>query len=168
MYPSVVFSTVSFIVLAEGVPVEQAEINIDGYEDAVFSDHQGKAHAVLTVGTHNFTVSANGYVSYQGQFELDESDIELNINLDVATSISVDIGLPLHIFPNPASDVLNISLTPGINNYLEVYSSNGKLIHTETSEQAEIRLDLANYYKGLYILTIKAGNAIRSGKFLKN
>ncbi|MFT4601154.1 MAG: hypothetical protein ACI857_001332 [Arenicella sp.] len=59
----------------------------------------------------------------------------------------------LQIFPNPASDVLNIKSATGIAK-LNVYDLSGKLIYTEVSNSNIIQIGLSDFESGIYVINV--------------
>jgi hypothetical protein len=72
------------------------------------------------------------------------------------------------IFPNPATDVLNIETSLYKNLQLEIYNVVGQL-QTETSLQQGLnRIDISKYARGIYFYRIiNKGHFLESGKFIK-
>jgi len=73
--------------------------------------------------------------------------------------------LKVNVFPNPASDILNIS---GLikNAKIEIVNLLGvKVLEQETiSETDHLKLDLSSLKQGIYFLIIREGNAIQMKK----
>lgn len=70
-----------------------------------------------------------------------------------------------NIYPNPATDYLNIQLEDNKIEEMELFSSNGKSLIRETQiSDTEFKLDLSSYLKGIYFLRIKAGDEVITRK----
>jgi PKD repeat protein len=66
-------------------------------------------------------------------------------------------------FPNPANDQVTIK-NIGANQSVEIYSVDGKLIHTEISSTVDVILNTTTWNTGLYIVRINEGNNSKVGK----
>jgi PKD repeat protein len=66
-------------------------------------------------------------------------------------------------FPNPANDQVTIK-NIGANQAVEIYSVDGKLIHTEISSTVDVILNTTTWNTGLYIVRINEGNNSKVGK----
>lgn len=167
MYPSVVYSMVSFHLSSQGMAVDQAVIQIDGLDEALHTNHEGMAFMVLATGTHTYTVSADGYHPQEGVFDLEETDLDISLELDVATHTTISHNITVNVYPNPASNHITIKLTEGGTHYLDVYSSEGKLMHAQLMEESSVGLDLSVYPTGFYYVRIKTGETFQTVKFIK-
>ncbi|GAB4207439.1 MAG: hypothetical protein Fur0023_18260 [Bacteroidia bacterium] len=64
------------------------------------------------------------------------------------------------IFPNPATDVLNIS-TYEKNYSVKIYDISGRLMHYHNNtDETSFTLDISNYQKGMYLIQIEKNNKI--------
>lgn len=71
------------------------------------------------------------------------------------------------VYPNPATDFVNIQLNSGKESTLKVFNSQGKLMHTVESSTANIQLDLSSLSAGLYIIQVSNSEGESSLKLLK-
>ncbi|SCX99748.1 Por secretion system C-terminal sorting domain-containing protein [Nonlabens sp. Hel1_33_55] len=69
------------------------------------------------------------------------------------------------LFPNPASDILNIE-TPAVIQSITIYGLDGKLIRAELT--TEKSLNVQSLSNGLYIIKLTTNNGTESIPFLKN
>lgn len=75
----------------------------------------------------------------------------------------------LKVFPNPASNVLNIQLDLNKNNSLKTYQIfdiQGKLVYTQNTTDCLLDLNVSDYAKGMYILVVNTNNQTLKTKFL--
>ncbi len=72
------------------------------------------------------------------------------------------------IYPNPASDIVNIKLDSGIDEFKLLDLTGKELCHITYSNNtnADIQLDLTNYNRGLYIVEIRTGELTTRKKLL--
>ncbi len=73
------------------------------------------------------------------------------------------------VYPNPATNFVNISLTPNSNaNKFEIYDITGKLIVLRQLESSLTTINVTDLSKGLYFYSIKNNDkTIDTGKFIK-
>ena len=89
--------------------------------------------------------------------------------LTPTSSVSESMMQSSVIYPNPASDLLNIS-TPGIKGatQFEVYSVTGNLISAGVLTEMSNAISVATLAQGMYQLKLTNGNECVSHSFLKN
>lgn len=80
--------------------------------------------------------------------------------------------LPIHFYPNPATDFLQINLKD-IKQFavLEIHNINGQLIHQSFIDQNRnsYKFDIpSSWNSGLYIIQLKSDNKVYKSQFVKN
>lgn len=73
----------------------------------------------------------------------------------------------IKIYPNPAKDMLNIESTGTEPFTIEIFSINGRLIMHERSSGETILMDVSSLKNGIYLITVRQGNALERGKIVK-
>jgi subtilisin-like proprotein convertase family protein len=102
----------------------------------------------LDGGNYYWTVYANNYcggTQSETFFFIKEGDI--------TNEQSIAEQTPLQVFPNPASETLNILYENSAPSHLIVYATNGAIVH-EQMLQKQTSIDVRNWPAGLYILKI--------------
>lgn len=95
-----------------------------------------------------------------------------SIALPVAVTITPTAGLNneqlvnLNIYPNPSTDVINVSYPTSIEN-IEMFDLTGRKIFSKSVSEKEIQLNISHLNSGIYILNIKTDEGIGSKKFIK-
>jgi hypothetical protein len=82
--------------------------------------------------------------------------------IETATNVNDDLTMSnVTIYPNPASSVLNIKAGSNIRK-VELLSSTGQIIMSQSYDATQIRLDVSQYKAGVYIVSItqSSGNII--------
>ena len=74
--------------------------------------------------------------------------------------------LGFSMYPNPASNSLNISATETIQN-AEIYNILGKNVMSVNVNDTKVTLDISNLASGMYIVKYKANDKIGTAKFIK-
>lgn len=86
------------------------------------------------------------------------SDFDVNIKENNFTS--------LNIYPNPASDYINISSQNTIEN-INIYNIDGKKIDNIKTNKTNNIIDISNLQQGIYILETISENQVEKSKFIK-
>jgi PKD repeat protein len=92
----------------------------------------------------------------------------LEYNCGTITSlVEKDQELSWNIFPNPATETINISLTKfSAQNVIQIYNATGRIIKLVTPSGAITKLNISDLPPGLYYLRLKNNND-RTVKFIK-
>jgi uncharacterized surface protein with fasciclin (FAS1) repeats len=89
--------------------------------------------------------------------------------LTPATSVNESIAQTASIYPNPASEMLNVSISGAKGStQFEIYTVTGKLISTGTLNAMNTAISLDALSQGMYQLKLTNGTACTSHSFLKN
>ncbi len=69
-----------------------------------------------------------------------------------------DQQLEVSLFPNPAKDIINVTINSGITNGdIIIYDVNGKLI-TSQEFNGSTKIDVSSFSSGIYMIQLKADN----------
>jgi hypothetical protein len=106
-------------------------------------------------------------VDIDGSTRMYPATVEVNINNDLNTVVS--------LFPNPAKDVLNVSITQpqGGKHKVEIYDAIGKLVSVHKQDlkggNNVITLDVSDLAKGTYIIMVKNADngTVANTRFVK-
>ncbi|MDD2278083.1 MAG: T9SS type A sorting domain-containing protein [Bacteroidales bacterium] len=130
----------------EGANIVVADLGIDDVTDAsgqlVIAD--------VEAGTYTYTVTKDGYVAFDGNFEVVDQDLDVSVSL-TPTSINT-IKDNLQIFPNPSNGQFTIKV--GNNYYLEVMDITGKVVYTQELTNAKSNINLSNQAAGVYLIRL--------------
>ena len=89
-------------------------------------------------------------------------------------SLPILLGLPgtdpeIKIFPNPASESLNILLGfEGVPFRIEIFNTKGELVRDLQGNEELVQVDISDIPKGLYMLKVRIGSTLVTQKFVKN
>jgi hypothetical protein len=72
------------------------------------------------------------------------------------------------IYPNPASDLLNVEFPDNSYSNLTINDLTGRIILTKETHQPFVTLDINNLQKGIYIIKINGPHKSLTRKFIKN
>jgi len=158
------FYTVSFTVkdqnnnAVEGATVEFNDISLTTSINGSVIFEQ-----VSPVTQAPYSVSKADYTTYQGTVTVADANVTVDVVLQYVGIVNEKAWL-ISVFPNPAKDVLNISLSKVTNNcQIIVTNLEGEVMKTESLNDIQNHLDISDLSKGIYIITIKseAGNSIQ-------
>lgn len=89
-------------------------------------------------------------------------------NIQVNDEETIEPGT--HVFPNPAGNILSVTLDPSTKNIISISDMNGRILYrtiTTGENTLNIDLDAINLKRGLYVLSTQSSEAITATKFLK-
>lgn len=111
-------------------------------------------------GSTTYIIMVEGYDDSQaGSFQLQLTCETLGIN----ENSLVDIAL----YPNPVTDILNISSKTEITS-VEIYNVNGQLLKNISLKAMQGEIDLNSLTTGIYFAKVIANNAMETFKIIKN
>ena len=71
------------------------------------------------------------------------------------------------IYPNPANDLLTIETNQPGQYFFEITSLNGQLLYTNKMEGPTHQIDLSSYEKGLYFITVRSRDFVKTERIIK-
>jgi hypothetical protein len=123
----------------------------------------GNAWVVRTVDVSSFDNTANVYVAIRhhactDQFLLVVDDITITASGSGPASV-VENAMNVNVYPNPADDVLNISMD--LNGAsVSVISMDGKVVASQVMSGTTATVDVANLVSGVYFYEVTAENGL--------
>ncbi|WP_418122280.1 DUF5074 domain-containing protein [Chryseobacterium sp. PTM-20240506] len=132
------------------------------------NSNSGVVNAVINTNdelvlTPQNTGTSTVVISFNSNGKLVEKSLVVNANLSTLGTADVR-KLELGIYPNPATDVLNIKTQDKVLNTV-VYDASGKIIPTQFSNG---QINVSTLTKGIYILKVVTDKAVYQQKFIKN
>ncbi|MEO9532358.1 MAG: T9SS type A sorting domain-containing protein [Crocinitomicaceae bacterium] len=138
------------------------------FSDSTYmADNTWRELLMIPVGTH----AGDSYLAFRYYTTNNWLDVKFD-NLKVTSfstaSISKnDLNANISVFPNPATDQLNLSLTEDVLETIQtitIYNSVGQLEETLSSTSKQI--NLSSYTPGIYFIQINTDNAEITKKFV--
>jgi hypothetical protein len=155
-----IFLTIGFLNLtAQNMYVRSYSGNQDTYtissvEKITFNN--GSMYIATNTETNFYNCDDIRFVAFQ------------NYNVGI---VAFDDQNRVSIFPNPVTDILNIRTnnTQVQSCSIEIYSIDGRLIHSETVELSSSNhaIQVSNFANGVYLCKINNGSKISTTKFIK-
>lgn len=156
--------TLTFIVNDEdGASIDDAVITLSGesFDTGfyVFED--------LPPATYEYIVTKDGYLDSSGSVVILDDDITVTVVLeeDIDTDIADLVDVELSVYPNPASDKLNISSGSITIDAIHVYDIAGKIVYQNAIHDKAHTIDLTKFRAGFYILQVYFGQQVHTEKF---
>ncbi len=73
----------------------------------------------------------------------------------------------LHIYPNPASEVVHIRFEEASNKTLEIIDIQGRIVYSQKTQDLQINVPVAHLPAQMYLIKIQDSNLVQTAKFLK-
>lgn len=117
----------------------------------------------LAAGTYSYSISREGYHTYEGEVTLSDQDLDLDIEL--ATDYTGFETLPAHtlkLYPNPAIDQVQVETDREILS-VRLYDITGRLMLSKEPRATKTMLSVNGMPVGIYILNVQTteGTLIR-------
>ncbi|RLD42566.1 MAG: hypothetical protein DRJ05_05245 [Bacteroidetes bacterium] len=98
---------------------------------------------------------------------IDIGAYEWNPTVDVDEADKVLLDKLLQVFPNPAENIVNLSVNPGEEQKIVIYDMAGQVVLEKTVSQASLSIDISIWKQGLYLFTLsEGGRMVQSEKVL--
>ena len=75
--------------------------------------------------------------------------------------------LNFNIYPNPAKDILFIESNRPGKHFIAITSLNGQILYMDRMEGPTHQIDLSSFQKGLYFITVRSRDYVRTEKIIK-
>jgi len=133
----------------KGVLSTKALIGYNVYRDGSVvgdTDETEYTDVVPSSGTYNYYVTA--------VYDEGESDPSNEVTVTVITSVEENLFNLTSVYPNPATDVVNIESAYQIES-VKVFNYNGQVIANETVNNTMYKVNTSNFNTGLYFFQIE-------------
>jgi predicted RNA-binding protein with TRAM domain len=111
-------------------------------------------------------ISARVFANQYAWMQVDDFTISRASSIQVNNGLSSQISL----FPNPASDWLQLQLeSPAKNSKIIIYNAQGQIVHQQVAIQlTPPRIDIRNWPKGAYFVRVESWGRTSTRQFLKD
>lgn len=118
---------------------------------------------------YNADVNELDYISNWLTNRLSYLDSKFSESCTTLDVVKFDKVLKTIVYPNPTSDIINISFVDDVSHNIFLYDSNGKLILTKHSEEYEDQISIKSLSNGVYYLkVVDSENKIDVKTIIKN
>lgn len=73
----------------------------------------------------------------------------------------------ISLYPNPVKDHLNIHVRPDGDHFVEITALTGQIVYSDVMERSEYVVDLSGFEKGIYFVTIRSKDFLKTEKIIK-
>lgn len=110
--------------------------------------------------------NCNANITY---YRLRTIDIDGSFEISHVVYVQGEADFDVSLFPNPATDFINIQLNDNFNEITyQIFDNQGKMVmNNQLSEASNYRIDLQNMPAGIYYLKIYNQNRIKTIKFIR-
>ncbi|MCF8411648.1 MAG: T9SS type A sorting domain-containing protein, partial [Crocinitomicaceae bacterium] len=126
----------------------------------------GGASNDLVVGTAGVSEEQTSfYLDEAGTWFYTTSTPMVRMNFDPSASINeVENAFGLNVYPNPASDVINVTLNKEVTATVNVVDVTGKVVKTSTINGTTTSINTAGLSSGVYYVNITDGTSVSTEK----
>jgi hypothetical protein len=159
------FTDINFSVSDGTNPIEGVAVDFAGMQ--LTTDINGEVTFTSVSPTVNMDISASkeGYIIHNetvNGYLVENVEITMLIN-----SIESKSALNFSVFPNPATDIINVNSNSKITS-ISIYNLAGQnLIQQQLFDVASTSISLANLPLGVYLIEIKSDSGIARKQFIK-
>lgn len=115
----------------------------------------------------NCVFNAGDWALGEGKdFDANQACIDFVVPLS-STGIGDNPSQSFRMYPNPVSDMLNISNLKGADK-VEIFNIVGERVYTGSISGSEYSIDMSGMSKGVYSIQLHSQNGIETAKFMKN
>ena len=72
----------------------------------------------------------------------------------------------LQLYPNPATDILNIKYNLASDNTLRIFNTNGQMVHQEVLAANNSAIDVSSLSSGIYTITLETESAVSTQRLI--
>lgn len=147
------------------VPIEGAIVNMDGILQFTNEDGETTFTGFLP-GTYGYIILKDGYLLASGDVEVIDENVLVEVEL-LIDGIYENLNYDFRIFPNPGKGLINLNLVSNPD-YIEIYNAYGAKLFDLQTTQLDVKIDIQDFPKGIYMLNVVYGNEKYSQKLIKN
>jgi hypothetical protein len=142
-------------------PVSTKELT--GYD--VYRDGSVIGNTTETAYTDNISISGTYTYCVKAIYDNGVSDCSNDHVVDVLVGINEVLFSNTQVYPNPASDVVNVKSEMEITN-VKVYNNTGQLVSDEQVNSKLYQLNTSQFEAGLYFFQIESNDAVISKRII--
>ncbi len=122
-------------------------------------------------GSFSFTVGQVDYLPFQGGNTKITPGVQQPFEIQAYLGIEItDVNLEMSVYPNPTTDVLNLSVEKHKFSAMEyaLFDASGKLLRKEKLKAATSQIVMQDFSSSIYILQVSEnGTPLKSFKIIK-
>ena len=120
------------------------------------------SHQLAYAAYDNFPLNGTGY------YRIKQTDIDGKFETSVVRNVRFDLGYLISIAPNPAKDMVTITLDKinSRSSLIQFFDAAGNLVFTEQANQVSIKINTGKFNRGLYFIKISNAEQVTTQKLL--
>lgn len=135
-------------------------VDLDAFSSQTFNTF---TYSYTPATTGNYFVGFHAYSDVnQGAILIDEFDASSGSSLNEETSPLNDVT----IFPNPTSDI--VSINNALSSIITIADITGQIIYSNKSNESKLVINVRDFAKGMYILSIEKDGYSKTQKLIIN
>ncbi len=88
-----------------------------------------------------------------------DDTLVITMSSDTATGIDF-LTTEVNVYPNPASTQLNVEIDMSGDYTVSLTNINGQMVFTQANVMSNIQIDISEFTKGLYFITIRDNDGV--------
>lgn len=145
---------------------EVASTNFEAYDGGAFLPMTiTLSTAFDEVDEVRFYITAGGYAGDQSH--TNHSINSIQVSSPVLSANSFELHSKLNVYPNPASNQVNIEVLTNEISTLEVYDVSGKFLFTQILNNKTNTINIENLTSGIYFFKVNSSEGISTNKIIK-
>ncbi len=142
--------------------IDDAVITLDGTTynpgEYVFED--------MLPGSYDYSVTREGYLDVENSVNITNQDVSVSVVMQIDTSIDNITENEVKVFPNPASDIINV-ISESIIDEIHVVDIAGRVIYSAYPSSMEYDINVNSFNAGVYFLKIHSEGSSATITFQK-
>lgn len=120
-------------------------------------------------GIHNYSFTDNKAITGNSYYRLKQIDNDGKFEFSDIQSVNIEGSVSLSLYPNPTTDVLNLSYASSSNGSVKILNIQGSTLVTQNLTQGSTssNIDVSTFVPGTYLLILNNNGKQSSIKFIK-
>jgi hypothetical protein len=156
---------VTFIVHNSNLdPIAGASIEIEG-EGTIITQSDGEATHGLHNGHYQFTINADNYESFSGDFSIIDDHLTLEITM-LAVNVQENFTEGIILYPNPFDDQFHIRNAENFSNLIVSNVTGQKILEKKLTGDQFVRINTSAWVRGVYFVQLQHHNGLSTVRII--
>lgn len=153
---------ITFNVTNNGTPVDGVKVKLGGPQ--AYTNEDGIATFSMPVGTFNYTLTHDDYITVEGTLTIEGQAINRDVNMQ---GVGIEISNPekFRIFPNPASNIVNVQAEGEFS--WQLFNAVGQKVATEKAFN-NATINTQNMPEGVYFIKLEQNSTQTTRRLIIN
>jgi hypothetical protein len=145
-------------------PIAGASIEIEG-EGTIITHSNGEATHGLHNGHYQFTVNADNYESFSGDFSINNDHLTLEITM-LTVNVEENFTEGIILYPNPFDDQFHIRNAENFSNLIVSNVTGQKILEKKLTGDQFVRINTSAWVKGVYFVQLQYNNGLSTVRII--